>query len=96
MVNIPRTLRAEAPGFEPGDFDLRVSGDRLVHRATRKSETKGKEGETHQERQCYESMRLPPGVDTEKIEAKYSNGVLTVTIPKTAEGRGKKIQVKNS
>lgn len=89
-------VRAEAPGFEANDFDLRVTGDRLILRANRKCETKGKEGESREEHRCYESMLLPPGVDAEKIDAKYQNGVLTVTIPKTAEGRGKKIEIKNS
>jgi HSP20 family molecular chaperone IbpA len=40
-------------------------------------------------------MILPPGVDTAKIAAQYQKDVLTVTIPKTAEGRGKKIEIKN-
>ncbi len=89
-------VRAEAPGFEADDFDLRVTGDRLILRANRKCETKGKEGESREERRCFESMLLPPGVDAEKIDAKYLDGVLTVTIPKTAEGRGKKIEIKNA
>lgn len=88
-------LRAEAPGFEPGDVDLRVSGDRLVLRASRKSESTEKEGKSRTEHRFYESMILPPGIDTEKIDAKYDKGVLTVTLPKTSEGRGKKIEIKN-
>jgi HSP20 family protein len=89
-------IQAEAPGFEAGDFDLRVSGDRLILRASRKSETKEKETEHREEYECYESMTLPPGIDKDKIDARYHNGVLTVTIPKTKEGRGKKIAVKNA
>ena len=89
-------IRAEAPGFEAGDFDLRMSGDRLSLRASRKAETKEKEGEYREQYECYESMALPPGIDKDKIEARYHSGVLTVTIPKTKEGRGKKIAVKNS
>ena len=89
-------IRAEAPGFEAGDFDLRMSGDRLILRASRKAETKEKEGEYREECECYESMTLPPGIDKDKIDARYHNGVLTVTIPKTKEGRGKKIAVKNT
>ena len=89
-------VHAEAPGFEAGDFDLRVSGDRLIVRASRKAETKKKEGEYREQYECYESMALPPGIDKDKIEARYHSGVLTVTIPKTKEGRGKKIAVKNS
>ena len=89
-------IRAEAPGFEAGDFDLRMSGDRLILRASRKAETKEKEGEYREECECYESMTLPAGIDKDKIDARYHSGVLTVTIPKTKEGRGKKIAVENA
>jgi len=89
-------VRAEAPGFEAGDFDLRVSGDRLILRASKKTETKEKGSEHREEYECYESMTLPPGIDKDKIEARCHSGVLTVTIPKTNEGRGKKIAVKNT
>jgi HSP20 family protein len=89
-------VRAEAPGFEAGDFDVRVSGDRLILRAAKKTETKEKEGEYREQYECYESMTLPPGIDKDKIDARYHSGVLTVTIPRTKEGRGKKIAVKNA
>jgi HSP20 family protein len=89
-------IKAEAPGFEAGDFDVRVSEDRLVLRASRTAETKEKEGERREECECYESMTLPTGIDKDKIDARYHSGVLTVTIPKTKEGRGKKIAVKNT
>jgi HSP20 family protein len=89
-------IRAEAPGFEAGDFDLRVSGDRLILRAARKAETKEKGAEYRERHECYESMTLPPGIDKDKIEAGYHSGVLTVTIPKTKEGRGNKIAVKST
>ena len=87
-------VTAEAPGFEAEDFDLRVSGDRLILRAAKKAETKEKEGEYQEERKCFESITLPSGIDTDKVDARYHNGVLTVTIPKTKEGKGKRISVK--
>jgi HSP20 family protein len=91
-------VQAEAPGFEPGDFDVQVSDDRLVLRASRKVETKGEGGKTREvrEQQCYESVTLPPGIDRDKVEARYHNGVLTVTFPKTAEGRARRVPVKNA
>ncbi len=89
-------IRAEAPGFEAGDFDVSVSGNRLILRASRKAETKEKEGERREEYQRYESMTLPTGIDKDKIDARYHSGVLAVTIPKTKEGRSKKIAVKNA
>jgi len=41
---------------------------------------------------------VPDGVNAEKIEAKFKNGVLTVTLPKKAEAqkREKKIEIKNA
>lgn len=89
-------LRAEAPGFEADDFDLRISGDRLVLRASHQTKSKEKGVESREEFECYESVSLPSGIDRDKIDAKYHNGVLTVTIPKTKEARGKKIAVKNA
>jgi len=91
-------VQAEAPGFDAGDFDIQVSDNRLVLRAAKKTETKGKEGKTeeYRERECYESVTLPTGIDKDKVEAKYHNGVLTVRLPRTAAGKAKRIAVKSS
>jgi HSP20 family protein len=91
-------VRAESPGFEPGDFDVRVSDGQLTLRASRKEETKDKEGNVCETRrqECYESLTLPRGVDKDKVDAKYADGVLTVTIPKTDAGKAKRIAVKGS
>jgi HSP20 family protein len=90
-------IRAEAPGFEAGDFDLQLSDHRLVLRAVKKTETKGKKGETEvSEQECYQSVTLPDGIDKDKVEAKYHSGVLTVTLPKTAEAKAKRIAVKSA
>jgi HSP20 family protein len=91
-------IRAEAPGFEAGDFDLQIHENQLVLRATRKVETKDEKGKIRETRQqeCFESVTLPSGIDHDRITARYHNGVLTVTLPKTAAGKGKHIPVKNA
>ena len=91
-------VEAEAPGFEPGDFDVQVSDNRLVLHAANKVETKAKEGTAteYSEQECYESVTLPAGIDRDKVEANYHNGVLTVTIPKTADGKARHVPVKNA
>lgn len=86
-------VKAEAPGFETNDFDVQVQDHRLVMRATRKSETKDKKGTTVQEQEFYQSLTLPTDIDKDKVDATYHNGVLTVTMPKTAAAKGKKITV---
>ncbi|MFB3092335.1 MAG: Hsp20/alpha crystallin family protein, partial [Dehalococcoidia bacterium] len=93
-------VRATIPGFKAEDVDLTVTGDRLVL----KGEVKG-EKETKEERYLiresrsasfHRSLALPKGLKTEKAEAAYEDGVLTVTIPKTEEVKAEthKIKVK--
>ena len=46
-----------------------------------------------QQQEFYQSMTLPTDIDKDKVDATYHNGVLTVTMPKTAAAKGKKIAV---
>jgi HSP20 family protein len=89
-------VRAEAPGFEPGDFDVQVQDGRLTLRAARKTETKKDESREWSQRECYQSVTVPAGIEKDKVEARYHNGVLTITLPKTAEAKGRRVPVKNA
>ncbi|HWP83579.1 MAG TPA: Hsp20/alpha crystallin family protein, partial [Terriglobia bacterium] len=40
------------------------------------------------------SLTLPTGIDTDKVNASFKNGVLEVHLPKTKKAEGKKIEVK--
>lgn len=88
-------VRAELPGFEPGDFDLRVEDGRLIIRAAKKNEAKAEKGRPgeYREEGCYEVIALPAGIDKDKVAAKYLSGVLTVTLPKTAAGKPMRVPV---
>lgn len=87
-------IKAEAPGFEAGEFNIELRGDNLVMQAKHEEKKKGeKETETFTSSEFYHSMTLPPFVDAKHIDASYKNGVLQVTLPKTAEGKGRKIPV---
>ena len=37
-----------------------------------------------------------PGIEKDKVEARYHNGILTITLPKTAEAKGRRVPVKNA
>jgi HSP20 family protein len=90
-------VHAEAPGFEPADFVVEVVGNMLHIRAEHKTEIPEKEGEAPKESRYGRFERwftLPPGVDVEKVEAKYRNGILDVLLPRTPEAVGKRIEVK--
>jgi HSP20 family protein len=91
-------VRAEVPGFEPGEVDVQVSGNVLTVKAEKKEAKKGKDGDGRYEERRYrtfhQSMTLPPGTDPDKIEARYKNGLLEVHVPKSEEAKGKRIPVK--
>jgi len=83
-------VRVEAPGFEPGDFDVRLSGGVLTIKAERREERGG---------HCrYGSLRrvltVPQGIQPDRVEAHYRNGILEVTLPKSEQVRGKRIAVR--
>lgn len=91
-------VKAEVPGFEPGELDVQVSGNVLTVKAEKKEERKGKEGDGRYEERHYRnfqrSVTLPPGIDPDKIEARCKNGLLEVHVPKSEETKGKRIPVK--
>jgi len=93
-------VRAEAPGFEPAEFDISASGNVLTIRAEHKEgmEKEGEEKESRPRQWGYRrferSVTLPTGVDAEKAEAHYRNGVLELHLPRTEEARPRRIAVK--
>jgi len=91
-------VRAEAPGFEVDEFDVQLRGDQLYIRAEHKDEAKEGESEERlasRRHGVYERwLTLPSGLDTDKVEARYHNGVLEIHLPKTPEAVGRKIPIK--
>jgi HSP20 family protein len=88
-------VRAEAPGFAPEEIDVQVAEDRLVIQAKKKEEKKGEGTEEWSEKECYESITLPAAINKDKVEARYQNGVLTITLPRTEQAKTRKVAVKN-
>ncbi|MEZ7885511.1 MAG: Hsp20/alpha crystallin family protein [Bacteroidales bacterium] len=83
-----------APGMEKGDFKISVNQGILSISSEKKMENETKEGEQFTRREfSYQSFcrsfSLPLSVDSEKIAAKYDNGILTVSIPKREEAKPK-------
>lgn len=91
-------LRAEVPGFEPEDFDVKVSGNVLTLRAEHREKGKSKKGNGSYQRygSFYESFTLPREVLSDKINARYHSGVLEVHLPKSEECQPKRIEVKSA
>jgi HSP20 family protein len=87
-------VRAEAPGFEPNEFDLQVQDNQLVLCACASDEKKEEGGRQWRRQELYRSIPLPSGIDAERVDAQYKNGILTVTMPKTEQSKSRKIEVK--
>jgi HSP20 family protein len=90
-------VKADLPGVDPKAVEITVEGGVLTVRGERKEEKEEKKKNYHRVERftgsfC-RSITLPPGADAEKVTATSTNGVVTITIPKTPEAQPKKISV---
>jgi HSP20 family protein len=89
-------VRAELPGFRKEDLGIEVADGILTVTGHLKSETKSGDKEQNtptQERRVTRSISLPEQVKVDAIQAKYENGVLTVTVPKQEETKPRQIAI---
>jgi len=93
------TLKADLPGVKPEEVDIRLEDGTITLKGERKFEQDSNAKGYHRvERSSGNFVRcfsLPESVDAGKVAADFSNGVLTVTLPKkeTAKPRSVKIAV---
>jgi HSP20 family protein len=90
-------LRAELPGMTEKEIDLKLEGNVLTLKGERKMENEDHKSTFHRIESYHgsftRSFRLPETVDTEKINAEYKNGVLTITLPQKPETKPREIPV---
>lgn len=86
-------LTAELPGLDAKNIALSLSDDVLTVKGEKKEEKEEKTNDRYVSERRYGSFRrsiqLPASVDAAKIEANYKSGILTVTLPKSAEAQKK-------
>jgi HSP20 family protein len=91
------TLKLEVPGVSEQDLDIRVENNTLTVRGERRFEKEEKEENFHRIERRYgsfsRSFTLPNTVDSDRVQASYVNGVLSVQIAKKAEAKPKQIKV---
>ena len=93
-------VTAELPGMDESNIEVKLADDVLTIKGEKKEEKEEKKKDYYVSERRYGSFEryfaLPEGVDANKIEATFKNGVLKVTLPKTAEAQkpAKKIEVK--
>lgn len=91
-------VRADVPGMQKNDLHISVEDNQLVIRGDRKIE-RAEKGKTFH---CVERthgtftrrVNLPATVLQDKVEAKYTDGVLEISIPKAEEVKPREIEIK--
>ncbi|MDA1121636.1 MAG: Hsp20/alpha crystallin family protein [Bacteroidetes bacterium] len=100
-VNVKETnqsfdLELAAPGLGKGDFNIEVNNDVLSISFEKKTENEVKEESYNVREFGYQSFKrsftLPETVNADKIQAKYEQGVLSLTIPKKPENQPQPIK----
>ena len=90
-------VTADMPGVKPEDLDISITGAVLTIKGETKPETEVKRESYHRQERRYgaysRSVALPTPVNADQAEAKFKDGVLTLTIPKAEEAKPKVIKV---
>jgi HSP20 family protein len=95
-------VTAELPGARPEDIEISLSDGVLYVKGEKKTEKEDKQKNYHMMERSYgafqRSFRLPTEVDPDKVEARFENGLLKITLPKAPQAQSKvrKIEVKPS
>jgi len=91
-------IKAELPGVSKNDVKITVRENILTIKGEKKQEKEEKDHNLHRVERSYgsfeRSFSLPSNLKSDKIDAAYKDGVLTVTLPKAEEAKPKEIEVK--
>jgi len=93
-------VTAELPGMDEKNVEVKLVNGSLTIKGEKKEEKEEKNKDYHVSERSFgsfeRSFALPEGVDTDKIEANFNKGVLTIRLPKKPETvkPEKKIEIK--
>jgi len=88
-------IELAVPGMHKEDFEIKVEKDQLIIRAKKTKNAESTDTKTKYRRREFNfnsfsrSFHLSDQIDTEKINAKYENGVLKVVLDKKEEAKEK-------
>jgi HSP20 family protein len=90
-------LRGDLPGMTEDDVNIEIKDNVLTVSGERKAEHEDKGEGYHRVERSFgsfsRSLSLPQGIDPDKIEANFANGVLEVRVPKPAEAKPTRVQI---
>ena len=90
-------VKASLPGVKPEDVQITIQGDSLTIRGEMKAEEEQKVERWHLRERRYgafqRSLSLGTPVESDKAQADYENGVLTLRLPKAEEAKPRQIKI---
>jgi HSP20 family protein len=90
-------MRGDLPGMTEDDVNIEIKDNVLTVSGERKAEHEDKSEGYHRVERSFgsfsRSLTLPAGVDPDKVEANFDNGVLEVRIPKPAEAKPTRVEI---
>jgi HSP20 family protein len=91
-------LRAEVPGIDPNDLSISAVRDRVSLAGKREIPRESERVSYHRRERAGGSFNrtvtLPGEVDTARVEARYVDGLLTLTLPKAEQSKPRQIPVR--
>ena len=93
-------ITAELPGLDEKNIEVKLANGVLSIKGEKQEEKEEKQKDYYRRERSFgsfqRSFQVPEGVDTDKVAASFKNGILSVTLPKSAEAQkqAKKIEVK--
>lgn len=90
-------VKADLPGLTKDEIEVSIENDNLVIKGEKKKDTEVKEENYYKTERFYGSfyrtVELPAQVETDKVDAKYEDGVLSLTLPKKEDAKPKQITI---
>lgn len=90
-------VKADLPGLTKDEIEISVRDNNLIIKGEKKKDTEIKEDNYYKTERFYGSffrtLQLPMDVDANKVDAKYQDGVLSLTLPKKEESLPKQIKI---
>jgi HSP20 family protein len=92
-------LRMDLPGFQADDVNVQISNNVLTvsghHEEDRKEDTIAQHRTERRSGRFSRTLTLPAAVEEDKVEAKFRDGVLTVTLQKSEESACHKVKIQH-
>ncbi|MCF8056877.1 MAG: Hsp20/alpha crystallin family protein [Desulfocapsa sp.] len=90
-------VKAEIPGMKKSDISIDIDENSITISGEKKQEKKVEKKDYHRFECSYgsfcRSFRLPDDVNSDKAKASFKDGVLEIRMPKTGNGKNKKIDI---